>query len=113
MIALDLSDLGRGGRPPSSRREAYCRNPRFRLLTHVPEHRHDNEQLGLVVSGSITMVIDGQRRELRVGEMYSIRGGIPHSGESGPDGATVIDVFSPARSDWNDTPMGLMRDGWE
>jgi hypothetical protein len=30
--------------------------------------------------------------------------GIPHSGEAGPDGATVLDVFSPVRSDRNDTP---------
>jgi len=36
--------------------------------------------------------------------MYSIRSGIPHSGETGPDGATVLDVFSPVRSDWYDTP---------
>src|ERR1700682_4427177 len=83
----------------------------FEPLTHVPEHRHASEQLGLVVKGSITMVIDGQRRELRVGEMYWIRGGIPHSGESGPDGATVIDVFSPVRSDWNDTPRLAVTEG--
>ena len=111
MIALDLSDLGRGGRPPSSRREAYCRNPRFRT-THVRARASSRQRaIGLGRQGSITMVIDGQRRELRVGEMYSIRGGIPHSGESGPDGATVIDVFSPARSDWNDTPRLAVTEG--
>ena len=76
----------------------------FEPLTHVPDHRHDNEQLGLIVKGSITMVIDGERRELLVGDMYSIKGGIPHSGEAGPDGATVVDVYSIVRSDWNQTP---------
>src|SRR5919109_1684523 len=76
----------------------------FEPLTHVPEHRHDNEQLGLVLKGSITMVIDGERRELHVGDMYSIRGGVPHSGEAGPEGATVAPVFAPVRADWNDTP---------
>lgn len=84
----------------------------FEPLTHVPEHCHDNEQVGLVVKGSITTVIDGERHELRVGEMYSIgAGGIPHSGESGPDGATVVDVFSPVRSDWNDTPCLAVAEG--
>lgn len=76
----------------------------FEPLTKVPEHRHDNKQLGLVLKGSITMVIDGERRELHVGDMYSVRGGVPHSGEVGPDGATVTDSFSPPRSDWNDAP---------
>jgi quercetin dioxygenase-like cupin family protein len=77
----------------------------------VCEHRHENEQLGLVVKGAITMVLDGERRELRVGDMYSIRGGIPHSGETGPDGATVVDMFSPVRSDWNDTPQLAVAEG--
>ena len=76
----------------------------FEPLTHVPEHRHDKEQLGLVLKGSITMVIDGKGRQLQVGEMYLIRGGVPHSGEAGPEGATVMDAFTPVRADWNDAP---------
>jgi hypothetical protein len=32
--------------------------------------RTGNEQFGLVLNRSITMVIDGERRELHVGEMY-------------------------------------------
>ena len=83
----------------------------FEPLTQVPEHRHANEQLGLVLKGSIAMVIDGARRDLRVGDMYSIRSGIPHSGEAGPDGATVVDVFSPIRSDWSDTPRLAVAEG--
>lgn len=80
-------------------------------LTHVPEHRHVNEQMGFVLKGSITMVIDGERRELHVGDMYTIRSGSPHAGETGPDGATVVDVFSPVRSDWNDTPRLAVAEG--
>ena len=45
--------------------------------------------------------------------MYSIRSRIPHSGEAGLDGATVLDVFSPVRSDWNDTPrLALAKGRW-
>jgi quercetin dioxygenase-like cupin family protein len=80
-------------------------------LTLVPEHRHVNEQLGLVLRGSITMVIDGERRERHVGDMYSIKSGIPHSGETGPDGVTVVDVFSPVRSDWDDKPRLKVAEG--
>src|SRR2546426_12498101 len=38
----------------------------------VPEHRHENEQVGFVLRGSVTMTVNGQSRELRVGETYTI-----------------------------------------
>jgi len=66
----------------------------------VPEHHHSNEQLGIVLKGAITMIVAGDRRTLGVGETYVIPGDVPHAAESGPDGATVIDVFSPIREDW-------------
>jgi len=66
----------------------------------VPEHRHDNEQVGFVQRGSVTMTIAGQARELGVGETYSIAGGVPHSAKAGADGASVVDVFAPGREDW-------------
>ncbi len=66
----------------------------------APEHHHGNEQLGIVLKGSITMVVDGESRTLGPGETYVIRGDVSHSATSGPEGATVIDVFSPTREDW-------------
>ena len=66
----------------------------------VPEHRHDNEQLGFVLRGKVTMVIAGEAKELAVGDAYAIPGGVPHSARTGPEGATVMDVFAPVRSDW-------------
>jgi quercetin dioxygenase-like cupin family protein len=70
----------------------------------VPEHRHDNEQVGFVQRGSVTMTIAGQSRELQVGETYSIAGGVPHSAKAGADGASVVDVFAPVREDWKKVP---------
>ena len=66
----------------------------------VPEHSHDNEQLGFVLRGEITMTIAGEARTLGVGETYSIPSNTPHSAATGPDGATVVDIFAPVRSDW-------------
>ncbi len=66
----------------------------------VPTHQHENEQLGFVIRGSITMTIDGDARELHQGETYAIPSQVPHSAATGPDGATVVDVFSPIREDW-------------
>ena len=70
----------------------------------VPEHRHDNEQVGFVQRGSVTMTVAGQARELRVGETYSIAGGVPHSAKAGADGVSVVDVFAPVREDWKKVP---------
>ena len=66
----------------------------------VPEHSHENEQLGFVIQGAITMTIAGQARELHAGETYAIAPNVPHSAATGPEGATVVDVFSPPRADW-------------
>src|SRR5438309_12124275 len=70
----------------------------------VPEHRHENEQVGFVQRGSVTMTIAGQSQELGVGETYSIAGGVPHSARAGADGASVVDVFAPVREDWKKAP---------
>jgi quercetin dioxygenase-like cupin family protein len=66
----------------------------------VPEHRHPSEQLGLVIRGSVRFTLDGETRELGPGGTWRILSGRPHEVVTGPDGAVVIDVFSPTRDDW-------------
>lgn len=66
----------------------------------VGEHAHPNEQIGLVLRGSLTFTIGGERRELRPGDTYVIRGGVPHDAVAGPEGCSVVDVFNPPREDW-------------
>src|SRR5207245_6863230 len=70
----------------------------------VPEHRHENEQVGFVLRGSITMVIAGELRELGVGSTYTITSQVPHSAKAGAGGASVVDVFAPIRADWGGAP---------
>jgi quercetin dioxygenase-like cupin family protein len=67
----------------------------------VPEHQHHNEQLGLVLQGSLTFTIGGERRELMPGDAYVIPGNVKHDVVTGPQGAVVLDVFSPVRADWS------------
>ncbi len=66
----------------------------------VPEHSHENEQMGIVLQGSLTFTVDGETRELGPGEAWRITGHLPHSVVSGPEGAVLVEVFSPVRSDW-------------
>lgn len=68
----------------------------------VPEHRHDNEQLGLCLSGSLVFRVGEESRELGAGETWSIPANVPHEVHVGREGAVVIDVFVPLRDDWRD-----------
>jgi quercetin dioxygenase-like cupin family protein len=67
----------------------------------VPQHQHPNEQLGLVLKGRMTFTIGGEKREVAAGDTYCIPGNVPHEVVTGPDGAVVLDVFSPIRADWS------------
>lgn len=68
----------------------------------VPEHRHAAEQLGLVIRGQMHFTVDGETRDLGPGGTWRILGDRPHDVVAGPEGAVVIDVFTPVRSDWDD-----------
>jgi len=66
----------------------------------VLEHRHPNEQLGIVVSGSVRFRVGEEERELGPGGTWCIPPDVPHEVTTGPKGAVVLDVFSPPRADW-------------
>ena len=70
----------------------------------VPEHQHENEQVGFVLKGVVTMTIDGDARKLHVGDTYVIPSNVRHSALAGTEGATVVDVFAPIRADWSGAP---------
>ncbi|NJD27807.1 MAG: cupin domain-containing protein [Chloroflexi bacterium] len=71
----------------------------------VPEHHHPAEQLGMCITGSIRFTIDGETRDLGPGGTWRITSEKPHVVVAGPDGAVVIDVFTPIRSDWDALPL--------
>ena len=71
----------------------------------VPEHTHPSEQNGLVITGEMRFRVGDEERLLGPGGTWRILGGVPHSAQAGPEGAVVIDVFSPIRSDWDAFPI--------
>lgn len=66
----------------------------------MPEHRHENEQLGFVITGTMMMRVGSEKRELKAGDTYTIPSNVPHDVVAGPQGCTVADVFAPLRADW-------------
>ena len=71
----------------------------------VPEHRHAHEQNGMVITGQMTFRVGSEERVLGPGGTWRILGDVPHTAVAGPEGAVVIDVFSPIRTDWEDRPV--------
>ena len=76
----------------------------------VPEHRHEHEQLGMCLEGSIIFTVGGERRELGPGGTWRIPSNLSHDAVAGPDGAVVVDIFSPVRADWSALPQAAPRD---
>ena len=70
----------------------------------VPEHRHEPEQLGMCLAGSLEFRVGDETRELGPGDTWSIPSNVPHEVRVGPDGAVVVDVFAPTRDDWRAAP---------
>jgi quercetin dioxygenase-like cupin family protein len=68
--------------------------------TKVPEHRHVNEQTGILLRGTLTFQIGEESKELRPGATWVIPADVPHSVDAGPDGAFLVELFAPPRADW-------------
>jgi quercetin dioxygenase-like cupin family protein len=66
----------------------------------VPEHSHENEQLGVLVRGAMRMEAGGEGRDLTPGDTWRILANVPHGVSTGPEGALAIECFTPAREDW-------------
>ena len=66
----------------------------------VALHSHHHEQLGLILRGSMTLVVEGVEHVLEEMDAFSLPGGVEHEGTGGPQGALVVDVFRPVREDY-------------
>ncbi len=66
----------------------------------VEEHSHPHEQLGMVVSGEITLVVDGVDHVLGPFDAYRLPGDVQHAARAGEDGCRILDVFHPVREDY-------------
>ncbi len=66
----------------------------------VPEHSHPHEQMGIVISGEIVMLVDGEERPCHAMDAMHIPSGVVHGAYGGPEGAVVLDVFIPVREDF-------------
>lgn len=64
------------------------------------DHHHPEEQMGVVLSGTISLTVDGVTRICKKGAGYYIPPDVPHaflviSGEQ----ADILDIFSPPKEE--------------
>ncbi|TVR04910.1 MAG: cupin domain-containing protein [Spirochaetaceae bacterium] len=73
---------------------------RFPPDATFPIHSHEgNEQMGLVLDGTIEMTIGDETRVLRTGDYYYVPRGVPHGARTLDVPVRMLDLFSPARED--------------
>jgi quercetin dioxygenase-like cupin family protein len=66
----------------------------------VAKHSHQNEQLGVVVEGSVTLTISDETRATEAGDTYVVPSNAVHRAVAGPNGATLVETFVPVRDDY-------------
>ena len=66
----------------------------------VAEHSHANEQLGVVVEGSVSITAAGETRTMVVGDAYVVPTDLAHSGVAGAQGVVLVETFVPIREEY-------------
>ncbi|MBM3215548.1 cupin domain-containing protein [Candidatus Poribacteria bacterium] len=66
----------------------------------VPEHSHPHEQMGTVLDGEFELVIDGESRIVRSGDVWHVPANVTHSARALGAPALALDIFSPSREDY-------------
>ncbi len=68
--------------------------------SYADPHRHkDTEQVMIVLKGDAEFIIDGKIYPVREGDVLVFGPDVEHGAYVGPNGARVLDVFTPPRSD--------------
>jgi quercetin dioxygenase-like cupin family protein len=70
-------------------------------------HSHPEEQWGLLIEGSGKRLQDGAVFEVKKGDFWQTPGGVEHTFEAGPQGATILDIFSPPRAEYRTAGSGF------
>ncbi len=70
-------------------------------------HSHPEEQWGVLLEGSGTRLQDGVEHAVKAGDFWQTPGAVVHGFVAGPEGAIVLDVFSPPRGDYRKAGSGF------
>ena len=67
----------------------------------VPEHSHEHEQMGYVISGVLEFRIGDETKVCRAGDSCLAPSNVLHGARVSDEGpAKILDIFSPPREDY-------------
>ncbi len=66
----------------------------------LPEHKHDHEQISLVVDGALELTVGGETRLLKKGDVAVVPSRVLHSGRVLDEFTVAIDAWNPIREDY-------------
>ena len=70
-------------------------------------HSHPQEQWRFLIEGSGIRIQGGEEIVIKKGDFWQTPGGVDHGIIGGPNGAKVLDVFSPPRDEYKISGSGF------
>ena len=70
-------------------------------------HSHLEEQWGFLIEGSGVRIQGDEKIPIKKGDFWQTPGGVEHGIIGGPDGAKVLDIFSPPRDEYKKAGSGF------
>jgi quercetin dioxygenase-like cupin family protein len=70
-------------------------------------HHHPEEQWGVLLEGSAVRVQGDEEIPVNKGDFWRTPGNVPHTMRAGPEGARVLDIFSPPRPEYRKPGKGF------
>ena len=70
-------------------------------------HSHPQEQWGFLIEGSGIRIQGNEEIEVNKGVFWQTPGGVEHGIIGGPEGAKILDVFSPPRDEYKISGSGF------
>jgi quercetin dioxygenase-like cupin family protein len=68
--------------------------------SYMPNHRHESEQLMVILDGALDLVIEGKVHHMEKGDVVTLPSNVDHAAYVSDRGVRVIDIFSPPREDF-------------
>ena len=65
-------------------------------------HSHPHEQMIVVLSGKIDIIIEGKAYRIGVGDVIWVPGGLEHGGMGLDETCRMVEIFTPAREDFEE-----------
>ncbi len=70
-------------------------------------HSHPEEQWGFLLEGSGIRIQGNEKIEIKKGDFWQTPGGVEHGIIGGPNGAKILDIFSPPRNEYKKAGSGF------